>query len=285
VSAQVVAWVFANAPKDLRPTETLVALVLAEHANAESGLAYPSIARIADMARISGRAATAALKTLVEKGIIMVAFEATNKRPTVYGFPAFRDEIPAPQESKPRGEKTVSVGVQSVQRGGENPAPKLDGRERVHENVTPPSPSESPPKGTRAKAKHPIPDDWELTDDLRRYAIDNGIPASQVDHVAAEFKHYWLGDGRGKCNWSQAFQGRVREKAQYYQLRQERNDINANILHIGDYQQKRTPEEQAKYDEDRRRAAEKDRERRGGLTREEAWLKQQQELAQRAVPR
>jgi hypothetical protein len=285
VSAQVVAWVFANVPQDLRPTETLVALVLAEHTNAETGLAYPSIARIADMARISERAATAALKTLVEKEIIAVEYEATNKRPTVYAFPVFRGEKAAPQNGKAGGAKPVSVGVQKMQTGGENPAPKLDGRERTTKNVTPPSPSESPPKGTRAKAKHPIPDDWELTDDLRRYAIDNGIPASQVDHVAAEFKHYWLGDGRGKCNWSQAFQGRVREKAQYYQLRQERNDINANILHIGDYQQKRTPEEQAKYDEDRRRAAEKDRERRGGLTREEAWLKQQQELAQRAVPR
>lgn len=63
-----------------------------------------------------------------------------------------------------------------------------------------------------------------------------------------------------------------------------RPDPNENLLRP-DFTAKRSPEEQAKYDEDRRRSAEKDRERRGGLSREEAWLKQQQEQAARAVPR
>lgn len=97
--------------------------------------------------------------------------------------------------------------------------------ENEHENegesegeIAPAAPVvESPP--ARAKPRKRIPDDWALTDELREYAVDHGIPALQVDELAAEFKRYWQGDGRPKADWDLTFMTRVRDQAGRYAAR------------------------------------------------------------------
>jgi hypothetical protein len=132
------AWVFNDAPADMDTGEMLVSLVLAEHANPEGGLAYPSVARIARMAHMSERGVQYCLRKLVERGIIEVQHEATNKRPTVYRFPAFRGAITSPQEQS-RGATDDTLGVQSATSRGATVAPKPL-REPLGEPSTPPTP-------------------------------------------------------------------------------------------------------------------------------------------------
>lgn len=121
MSVYVTAWVFEHAPKNLTSGEMVVALVLAEHANGEGGMSYPSIARIARMARMSERNAQYTLRSLVEKQVIEVAYEATNRRPTVYRFPSFRgaaDFTPTKdagvQPTSARGEAHCTSGVKPI---------------------------------------------------------------------------------------------------------------------------------------------------------------------------
>lgn len=82
-------------------------------------------------------------------------------------------------------------------------------------NDAPAAPVVEPPP-VRAKPRKRIPDDWALTDELREYAVDHGIPAYQVDELAAEFKRYWQGDGRPKADWDLTFMTRVRDQAGRY---------------------------------------------------------------------
>lgn len=97
VSVHVTTWVYDHAPKDLSPGDMLVALVLADHANAEGGNAYPSLSRMAQMTRMDERSVRRSLRRLTELGVIRVVREATNKHPTVYQFPAFRGDTMSPQ--------------------------------------------------------------------------------------------------------------------------------------------------------------------------------------------
>lgn len=90
MAVQVMAWVFEHAPKDLKPSEMLVALVLADHANPEGGLAYPSVPRMARMTRLGERTVQGALQSLAAQGVIKRHMAANGPRPDVYCFPAFR---------------------------------------------------------------------------------------------------------------------------------------------------------------------------------------------------
>lgn len=71
----------------------------------------------------------------------------------------------------------------------------------------------------KAKPRKRIPETWALTGELRAYAVSHGIPESEVDEFAAEFKRYWQGDGRPKADWDLTFMGRVRDQAPRYKAR------------------------------------------------------------------
>jgi DNA-binding Lrp family transcriptional regulator len=123
MSVHVTTWVYENTPDDVTPAEMLVLLVLADHANSEGGLAYPSVERIARMSRISKRGVQYALRRLVERGALQIQHPATNKRPTVYCFPAFRGASYSPQ-AKIRGAMSDVLGVQPVRARGAQVAPE-----------------------------------------------------------------------------------------------------------------------------------------------------------------
>jgi hypothetical protein len=65
MSIHVMAWVFDSAPEDSNPTEMLVMLALADHANPEGGLSYPSVERLARYCRFSERTVQRTLRELV----------------------------------------------------------------------------------------------------------------------------------------------------------------------------------------------------------------------------
>lgn len=143
MSVHVTAWVYDHAPTDLSPGEMLVALVLADHANPEGGNAYPSIPRIAAMTRLTQRSVIRSLQRLVALGVIAVTHEATNRRPTVYGFRAFSrgDKLSPPNHA--RGDICDTLGVTFDPARGDmvSPEPLVN---RQENRPTPPNPHVTP---------------------------------------------------------------------------------------------------------------------------------------------
>jgi hypothetical protein len=69
----------------------------------------------------------------------------------------------------------------------------------------------APSARTRAGgARSPIPPDWTPSEAERALAIELGL---DVVMEADEFRSYWLGDGRKKLDWDQAFAARLKAQA------------------------------------------------------------------------
>lgn len=73
-----------------------------------------------------------------------------------------------------------------------------------HQSPTANDAGASKRKAVRTRA--PIPDDWEPRNEEQVLARELGLNCAPE---AAEFKAYWLGDGRPKKNWDQTFRNRL----------------------------------------------------------------------------
>ena len=62
-----------------------------------------------------------------------------------------------------------------------------------------------------ASRRHSIPADWSPSEREKACALELGL---NVEKVAAEFKSYWLGDGRPKKDWDQTFRNRLEQQSQ-----------------------------------------------------------------------
>lgn len=97
---------------------------------------------------------------------------------------------------------------------GKNPQIRVENSDTIKRDVRESRESTPlPPTGGAAARRKRIPSDWALSEHTRAYAIEHGIPASEVEGFAEEFKTYWQGDGRVKADWDLTFMNRVREKA------------------------------------------------------------------------
>jgi hypothetical protein len=67
-------------------------------------------------------------------------------------------------------------------------------------------PSEPKRRGRPKSVNAPIPEDWEPRQSERAKAVELGL---DPDHEAAEFKAFWLGDGRAKKDWHMTFLNRL----------------------------------------------------------------------------
>jgi hypothetical protein len=81
---------------------------------------------------------------------------------------------------------------------------------------TPPENGTKPAKALRRKkAATPLPADWEPSPELYEWArTDPGVrlPAEFVERVFAEFRSYWLGEGKAKVSWEETFKNRLRDQ-------------------------------------------------------------------------
>ncbi len=62
-----------------------------------------------------------------------------------------------------------------------------------------------------APRRHSIPADWSPHEREKAQALELGL---NVEREAAEFKSYWLGDGRPKKDWDQTFRNRLEQCSQ-----------------------------------------------------------------------
>lgn len=123
------AWVLADAPQDLKPAEMLVAISLANHASSDGGHAYPSVQVVMGETRLSRRSVQSSLRSLEERGVILVEREATRRLPAMYAFCAFRGANPATKEwgeaqRVPPEAQTLHTGAQILPVRGAEIAPK-----------------------------------------------------------------------------------------------------------------------------------------------------------------
>lgn len=130
------------------PTRFAVAIALADHADDDGASIYPSIARIAEKAKVSRRTAQYTLRKLEEEGLIVVLSEGGTRgkdtREWRFDLEKLAALIPVrgAKSAPVEGRKPRHVGVQSTTRRGAAVAPKP--------SVTIKEPSNS--SGTRASA-------------------------------------------------------------------------------------------------------------------------------------
>jgi len=112
------------------PSQKLVLLALADHANDEGESAYPAISRLVIKTGLGERTVQSVLKELCQRGVISIARRATQHRPNEYQFDiqALIDlQNPGVQLSHPaisRGANRRAPGVQSTTSRGAVVAPE-----------------------------------------------------------------------------------------------------------------------------------------------------------------
>lgn len=227
MSVQVMAWVWNHAPADLSGTEQSVAIALANYASDEGGKAYPSVAKLCEITHWSERTVRATLQSLVDKGVIEIEQEATNKTPAVYCFPLYRGAVGAPQATS-RG---ASRAPQLIDRGA-SPAPLEESRgaSGASRGAAPPvrgaapapkplltviEPRDTPlypPKSTRDGRKTRWEREWQMPPEWAEYARDHG---EDPEDMFTEFGLHWLATGQAMADWLATWQGWVRRAPKF----------------------------------------------------------------------
>ena len=221
MAVQVMAWVFEHAPKDLKPSEMLVALVLADHANAEGGLAYPSVPRMCRMTRLGERTVQGALQTLAAKGVIKRHMAANGPRPDVYCFPAFRGAGSA-GVSGDRGAESAGVGRDVTPAKNDMLPPQILRKNEttpIKGTVNEPSDTPLPPKGgrsVRAKPKTHF-NRQELLDSISdeewfALQLELGVPDEWMSRTFDGLEDHYVAKGEPMADWKARWRGWCRKE-------------------------------------------------------------------------
>ncbi len=104
MSGKVVGWVVESSPETASAGDMVVALLLAQHANAAGEHAYPSVAELARGAHLCERQVQRALKRLTDYGLIEIERPATNRLPAMYRFPGFQSNAKSRKKGRARGD-------------------------------------------------------------------------------------------------------------------------------------------------------------------------------------
>jgi helix-turn-helix protein len=90
VSVQAMGWVLeAESNRDLAPSSRLVLLALANHADAATGICWPSVPQIAREANLSDRQTRRLIRDLVGRGILAVRAGGGRHKPNRYTLSAY----------------------------------------------------------------------------------------------------------------------------------------------------------------------------------------------------
>lgn len=142
----------------------LLELAIADHAN-DDGLAFPSIERLARKARLGKRQTYRLVRELVESGEISIEHGGGRHRSNLY-----------------RINLAAFSGGDAETQPPEQPLKKASRR-----------------KARKRNLETPWPDDFTLTPDMRKYAIEHGC--ENPDRAFEAFRYQCLAKGYTNKNW------------------------------------------------------------------------------------
>jgi len=180
--------------KTLGPTERLVMLALADHAD-DSGRCYPSNSRLCERTGLSERAVRQNVRALESGGFLSVLIGAGQAGANVY--------IVRPhggQEMPPAGNAPGTIcrqGGHDVPLGGAPDAPKP--------SVTINEPSIGAAPRRRRKPEVPIPADWVPNDRNLADARDRNFTDQEIRHEASQFRDKHIAKGSLFRDWDAAW--------------------------------------------------------------------------------
>lgn len=86
--------------------------------------------------------------------------------------------------------------------------------------AAPPAPANPPDSGMndeRPKRATPIPADWAVTEPLRQYAREKGLPDCEIDHEVEAFVVHYRGNGERRADWAAVFREWVLREVKWRQ--------------------------------------------------------------------
>jgi len=213
VAAITAAW-----KVDCEPTQKLVLLALADHANDETWKCWPSLGHLHKKTGLNRRTVSRAIKALIDSGLI--GRINRGRESTVYqlnvaswGHETPRGTEPLGAEShKGRGDMPPGVGATCPQGRGDMPHEPSGNRQEE-------------PSGNRhgrAKSAHRLPEGWEPTEEVRQQCRGMGLSADAVEWELEKFRDHWMAATKNasKKDWGAAFRNWCRKAVEF---RRERN--------------------------------------------------------------
>ena len=226
------SWVWQHGPKEA--TERLVLLALADHAN-DDGVAYPSVAGIAEKACCTERGARGILRRLEAGGWLVTKVGGGRGGKSNYtirmlenperSFPVNDNETRNDIPGMPNPEReTRNVATVNPERGDTKPGTYVPPNH--HLTIIEPSEEVPPlvPPPDRPEPKARLPAKWALSDEGWAYARSKNIPDEDIEDEARGFHAYWSdrtgADARKSARgWEQCWAGWCRRIASRYRPR------------------------------------------------------------------
>lgn len=210
-----------------RGNARMVLLVIGDCCQDDGTAAWPAIETISARAGISERTAQRAIRELVELGELEVAEKEgpprqTGQRANLY---AVRMDRLCGDKLTPLSEGEVSTVTNSGDKSANSgdtamtPDPSSDPSIDPSSSTLTLSRQEIPAKkAVQQKRATLLPDDFALTEDMKAYAVKNGVDPERVFY---EFSKYWRRAERPMKDWGLVWENRVRALFgdPYYALR------------------------------------------------------------------
>ena len=244
MSVRATSWVW---DQPMPPSEKIVLLRLADHANPDGGDVYPSVASVAAHTGISTRQVQRYIKSFVERGILVISGHAKGGRsnPREYQFtfrftPRKGDSIASPiSESKGDADDTVSETVTTekgdiqrservtpsaervtpmTQKGDTamSPEPSITTNEPSGEpSLAAQSPSKPSPKPKRATQ---VPDEFPIDDRWIAWGSENGFTVDDMRSQVPQFQDHYRSKGEPRKDWDATFRTWMRNAKRWGHL-------------------------------------------------------------------
>ena len=182
--------------RTLGPTERLVMLALADHAD-EEGKCYPSMQRLCERTGLSERAVQMNVKRLVEAGYLRVSVGGGKGNANLYFV------SPNPASDAPRTKCTPAPDApQTPHQMRANPAP--DAPEPSGTTIEP-SDIGRVPRAKPRKPEVPLPPDWVPNDRNLADAEARQFSTQEIEDEADRFRNYHTAKGNRFRDWDAAW--------------------------------------------------------------------------------
>lgn len=192
-------------------------VVLERHANAQ-GVCYRKQETLAAQLKLSERQVRTILGRLEEAG-----FVERRQRANRFGMRT-SDELVLPFHPRTDGPEVIPEVVPEVARqttSGQEVVDKVVASNEGDTPLTPqPPPSEPKPK---AKRKTPLPDDFAVTDAMRSWAVEKGVPAEAIDGQTEQFRDHHRLKGTLGLDWVAGWQNWMRRAVEWGHVGPNRN--------------------------------------------------------------